>query len=119
MDGTKFDRIARQLGGARSRRSALKLLLGAAFGGAAAATLENASAGGLLPGESCSADADCASNRCGTGKKRVCLCGSPSDCPASADRCLTAVCTPKGACTTQIAVGAPCDDDDPCTTGET
>lgn len=78
MDGTRFDRIARQFAASTSRRSLLTAALGGAAGVAGALLQHRAEAAVLRgPGEICRKNGDCASNFCGpadrTGRRR-CAC---------------------------------------------
>lgn len=101
MDGSRFDALARAMVNARSRRS----VLGAAFGGLAAAMLgDRVNAAGTMRsiGEICRKNGDCGSGLCGpkdrTGR-RYCGCVTATDCPEPSTPCGAATCV-AGVCGT-------------------
>jgi hypothetical protein len=97
MDPNTIDRLARLVGSGQSRRRVLKTVAGGAL---AALGLDTAaSARGLRSaGNSCTASSDCASGLCvqESRTRKVCHCGSASDCPNS-DLCHPLTCS-VGAC---------------------
>lgn len=96
MDDRSFDALARVLGSGRSRRQIIKALASGALGVAAAGVgRERASAAhSRSVGNSCSRNADCASGLCvqESRTRKICHCGSASDCPAAPDACRSSVC---------------------------
>ena len=120
MESSRFDRLTKELAGARSRRALLSGAVAAALSavpGIALAGSKRAS------GEICRKSSDCLSNQCSqpdkTGRKR-CLCTTPAECPQpKASECSTATCL-AGVCGIAPAnVGQPCDSSNKCITGAT
>lgn len=103
MDGNHFDDLTRAFGSSLSRRGVVKGFGAAAIGAiAAAAGWRGAGAKSKRSvGNSCKVDADCASGFCVRERptRKICHCGSATDCPASADQCRQAACQPSGYCT--------------------
>jgi hypothetical protein len=119
MDGPRFDDLARSLGRARSRRSVLGALAGAALAAAGVGRGEAARLRSV--GNACASNTDCASNLCvaETRTRKICHCRSAADCPAVSGQCQTAACLPDGYCGAgPAALGTPCDDGNPCTVGD-
>ncbi|MCC6315009.1 MAG: hypothetical protein IT337_13475 [Thermomicrobiales bacterium] len=79
MDSTKFDRLARVLGDASSRRNVLKGLAGVLVGGAALTTVDSAEAK-VKPGKSCKGKQNkCVQNascKNSGGGDKICKCDS-------------------------------------------
>ena len=130
MDSSRFDALAKAFA-APSRRSILKIGAGALLGligfggagsgpGSAPPEAEAASSRQRSVGNSCTANADCASGRCvaESRTRKICHCAAAADCPAASGQCRQAVCLPTGLCGIGVTAGAPCDDGDPCTTGD-
>jgi hypothetical protein len=115
MDGSRFDDLVKSFGRARSRRSMLGALAGAAL---AAAGLGQAEATGRKRsvGNACATNSDCASNLCvqETRTRKICHCRSAGDCPAVSGQCQTGACLPSGYCGASVNAGADCDDPNPC-----
>ncbi len=121
MEPKHFDQFARIVGASGSRRGILKALAGGVLGAltATAGYRETIAAKKRSAGNICAQNVDCASNRCVTvGRNRkVCQCGSMSDCPQPKDQCQLATCS-SGACGVAVNVGAPCNDGNACTTSD-
>ena len=116
MDDRRFDHLAKSAA-AGSRRSLLKVVFGAAIGGAlSAAGIESTSAAGKRKiGQICRKDGDCASSFCSAPDSRgrsYCRCNDASDCPTPSNKCQEATCSPSGACSVTTRN---CDDGNLCT----
>jgi hypothetical protein len=110
MDGNRFDDLVRELGGPKSRRSALGVLAGsvvALLGGAGA---DAASKRAL--GEICRKNGDCASGLCGPKDRygrQSCACATDADCndgnACTSDHCdpTTHTCSHTFGCVTGVA----------------
>ncbi len=125
MDGDGFDSLTRFLAEGSTRRRVLRAgmaVVGSAFG---LGRLEDAGAAKSLrkPGQVCRKKADCTTQLCGAldrhGRGR-CLCSVAADCPQpkAGDPCRAAACSESGVCGTGVNVGAVCDDNNACTTGD-
>jgi len=115
VDGSRFDAITRSLATGRSHRSVLGALVGAGLAGLGFGGHTDARRRRSLD-NICAAGGDCCSGVCMTvGRARkVCACGASADCPTG-DQCHAPLCA-AGACSLQVTTGAPCDDQDRCTT---
>jgi hypothetical protein len=132
MDADRFDALSRLLSSARSRRAILSTVLGALAGGAitaehapvAAAKRRRTSSrrqgedittrshtGCVHAGLACTANSQCCTGRCLTGK--VCSCDRSTNlCPKAKNPCKTIVCNAEGRCVTKNRVaGAVCSSD--------
>ncbi len=102
MDGDNFDQLARVFAGDRTRRSALKAIVGTVAAGLSGLLTASDTLGASCrkPSDICRKNADCCSGKCSppdrTGRSR-CLCETIAHCPTPSSACKTATCV-NGVC---------------------